>query len=623
MGRTAAVLVATATVLLVTGVVASVDWSTAAIHDPARALTLGPLEAFVADRSGLLPAFDRIELITFLVAGVASVVSGAVVWRFRPDALTGRLIVLAGLLWLASGIRRSSDPQLFTAGVVLTHTALPLAIQVALGYPTGRLRRRWEKWYIAGCWLVATFGIASEWLFFDPLSTSAVHPSTSHNLLLIRHIPALAVSIQLTVGIVTSAMAVALIWVLVSRWRSGTQPYRAEFAPVAIGALFAFVVFAAGLLMATHIHLPGPQNSWMLSLRNPTMALLPVVVAFVVSRYHFARAAIRSAMIEIGAAPISDGFVDALRRALRDPSLVLWTYSEKTDCYLDDDGVPKRLSHVPPSRGVTTLESNGVPVGAVVYDESLSAHPELLAAVHSAATLALEHERLRNELQARLIEVKRSRERIVTAGDIQRRRLERDLHDGAQQHLITARIHLSRAKQASDNPHVRELVEHGAAELRTALTELRNLARGVYPAALTDGGLPAALTSLAERTPLPVEIDDATGTRPPARIELAAYFIAAEAVTNACKHAEASHVEIRLRHDDAALRLDVRDDGRGGAALTTGGGLSGLSDRAIALGGTLTVDSPIGGGTTLTAVLPLADGDHRFLEPRHDRPNDR
>jgi signal transduction histidine kinase len=200
--------------------------------------------------------------------------------------------------------------------------------------------------------------------------------------------------------------------------------------------------------------------------------------------------------------------------------------------------------------------------------------------------------------------VQRSRERIVEAGDTQRRSIERDLHDGAQQHLIAARIHLSRAQHASGEPHVRELVAQGAAELQTALSELRNLARGVYPSVLTGGGLSAALTSLAERTPLPLEIVDTTTARPPARIELAAYFIAAEAVVNACKHADASYVEIHLHHDEVALRVEVRDDGRGGAEFTAGGGLCGLSDRALALGGSLTIESPPGGGTALAAEFP-------------------
>ncbi|HKS48950.1 MAG TPA: histidine kinase [Amycolatopsis sp.] len=535
--------------------------------------------------------------------------SGAVVMRFRPQARTGRLVLLAGLLWLASGLRRSADPMLFTVGVVLTYTPIPLLIQIGLGYPTGQLRRRWERWYVGGCWFLATAGVAGEWLFFDPRSARAVHASPSHNLLLVRDAPTIAVTVQFAVGVAAFALAVVLVGALVSRWRSGTRAYSAEFTPVAVGGLIGFAVFTAGLLIAANTPLTGPWIGWLLNLRSPTMALLPLVVAFAVSRNHFTRAAISSTVIEIGAAPISEGFGNALRRALRDPSLVLWTYSNKDGCYFDEDGRRRCLSQVPASRGVTTLGRNGVPFGAVIYDESLSAHPELLAAVRSATTLALEHERLRSELRARLSEAQRSRKRIVVAGDVQRRRIVRDLHDGAQQHLVASAIHLRRARQATEDPQVRDLIARGAAELKAALTELRNLAAGVYPAALADGGLAGALTSLAERTPLPVEIIDTTTTRLPTRIELAAYFIAAEAVTNACKHAQASHVRIRLRLADATLRLAVLDDGCGGAAFVPGGGLSGLSDRATTLGGTFTVDSPHGGGTSIAATLPCAEPD--------------
>ncbi|HJQ48746.1 MAG TPA: sensor histidine kinase [Amycolatopsis sp.] len=607
MRRIRAASVATATALLVVGVVAAADWSEGGRQDPARALTLGPLMAFVADRRGFLQPFGVTELIVFLVVGVTTVASGAVVVRSRPQAVAGRLILLAGLLWLASGLRRSDDPMLFTTGVVLTYTPIPLLVQIGLGYPTGRLRLRWERWYLGGCWLLATGGVAAEWLFFDPRSAPADHASASRNLVLVWADPALANAVQSAVGLVAFLLAVVLVVALVSRWSSSRRPYSSEFAPVAVGGLIGVVVFVAGLLLAANTRLGGPWIGWLLNLRSPTMALLPLVVAVAASRNHFTRAAVRSAVIEIGAAPISEGFGDALRRALRDPSLVLWSYSD--GCYHDEHGVPQDLADVPASRGVTALGRNGVPFGAVVHDGSLSAHPELLAAVRSGATLALEHERLRAELREQLSEVERSRERIVAAGDLQRHRIVRDLHDGAQQYLVASTIQLRRAQQAADDPRVRELIKCGADQIKVALAELRNLAAGVYPAVLADGGLAAALTSLAERTPLPVEIVDATTTRPPAHAELAAYFIAAEAVTNACKHARATHVEIRLGCDDAALRLEVRDDGCGGASVVDGGGLSGLSDRATTLGGTFTVDSPPGGGTAITVTLGCASQD--------------
>jgi signal transduction histidine kinase len=602
MRRSAVVLVAV-TALAVALVVAAVDWSPEAARDPARALLLGPLQAFAADRGELLPPFDRAELVVFLLTGVAGVFSGLVVWRLRPADLTARLIVGAGLLWILSGVRRSGDPALFTLGALLTHTALPIVVQIALGYPTGRLRRRWERRAVGGIWFLATAGVAAEWLFFDPRTAPSPHPSTSRNLLLIQDLPGLAAGIQVCVGSATAVAAVAVVCALVARWRAGSVPFRAEFVAIAVAAVLLFTLFATGLLMTTGAVLSGPADQWVLDLRSPAMALLPLTVAFVVTRYYLAHVAIGSAMIEIGTAPLSDGFVEALRRALRDPGLVVWTYSPTARTYLDETRAPRDLPSS--ARRVTTLESNGSPVGAVIHDESLSTRPELHAAVRSATTLALEHAHLRNELRAQLEEVRRSRERIVTAGNVQRRRIERDLHDGAQQHLVAADIHLGRAKRATDDPAVREMIADAAEELRRALTELRDLARGVYPTALAEGGLSEALTALAERTPLPVEITDRTRTRLPAHVELAAYFVAAEAVANACKHAQADHVEIHIDQDGAALRMRVRDGGVGGAVTIPGGGLHGLTDRAAALGGTLDIDSPPGGGTTVRAVFPL------------------
>lgn len=615
LGHKTVALITTITALLVIVVVASADWSEEAIHDPARALSLGPLGAFTADRSDILPAFSSNELLTFLLAGVATVASGVVVWKFRPDALTGPQIVLIGILWLIPGVRRSSDPALFTVGAVLTYAFVPLAIQTGLGYPTGRLKGWLERWCVGAVWFLGTIGVACEWLYFDPRAAPSTHTSTARNLLLIRNDLELAETLQLTVGIAAAVLSIMMLIVIAARWRSGTQRYRAEFAPIAAAGLFVFVLFASAMLMAaTGGAFPGEEHSWTFDLRNPTFALLPCVVAVVVARYHFAQVAIKSAMIEIGTAPIVDGFVEALSKALRDPNLVLWAYSEKEQRYIDERGMPRELTDVPAGRGVTTLERGGLPVGAVIHDETLSAQPELLAAVHSATTLALEHDRMRTELEAQLIEVQHSRERIVVAGDVQRRRIERDIHDGAQQHLLAAAIQLSRAKRATSDANVRALIEQGESKLQNTLTSLRDLARGVYPSVLTNSGLRAALNSLAERTMLlPVEIIDNLHARPPARIELAAYFVAAEAIANAQKYSDASHVEIHIRDDDATLRLEVHDAGCGGAEFTPDGGLSGLLDRVSALGGTLSVDSPPGAGTTLVAILPFdapANGDH-------------
>lgn len=603
--RTIAILmgVAACTAALIALVVYSVDWSEEALYDPARILLFGPREAFSAARNS--PIFGRVELALFLLAGVSFVASGLFTWSQRPRDLAGPLFVLAGFAWLIGGVRRSSDPTLFTTGAVLTNLYLPIMIPVLLGFPSGRLRRPWERWVVWGCWILAVFGVTAEWLFFDPRQVVAPHPSTSQNMLLIRHDPALADWIQLCVGACAFALGVVLIAVVIVRWRSGTAAYRSGFAPIMVLATIAGLCIL--WILATAVRFPGSLHGWTLNLRYLPIVLLPIAIAYGQARYRMARAAVGDAMVEIGAAPISAGFVEALRQALHDPTLALWTFDPEREGYIDETNTMRPLPVEESHRVATILERDGAPAAALVYDKHLRNEPQLLAAVRGAAELALDHERLRDDLQAQLAEVRHSRQRIVAAGDAERRRVERNLHDGAQQRLVVAALLLRRAQRAGDPDTRSDLMTRGAAELDTAIGELRELARGVFPPILAERGLTAALTALAERTPIAVSVHGALDPRPPQDIELAAYFIAAEAITNAAKHSGASRVEIEAGIKQGAVEVIINDNGCGGAQLTPGGGLCGLYDRSAALGGDLQVESPPGAGTVVTATLPVPD----------------
>ena len=228
--------------------------------------------------------------------------------------------------------------------------------------------------------------------------------------------------------------------------------------------------------------------------------------------------------------------------------------------------------------------------------------PALLEAAGSAARFALENERLQAELRAQLAELRESRARIVRAGDEERRRLERDLHDGAQQRLLGLGMALQLLQSHVDRAGGR-LLEETEAELRQALAELRELARGIHPAVLTDQGLAAAIRTLASRAPLPVEVEGCN-ERLPEPVETAAYFVVSEALTNIAKYAQASNARIRVDRTDGHAHVEVHDDGIGGADPQTGSGLRGLADRIAALNGQLEVESPQGGGTTITAEIP-------------------
>jgi signal transduction histidine kinase len=226
-----------------------------------------------------------------------------------------------------------------------------------------------------------------------------------------------------------------------------------------------------------------------------------------------------------------------------------------------------------------------------------------------ADLVAEENVRLDAELQARLDDLRESRARIVQAGDAARRKLERDLHDGAQQRLVglALDLRLAREKLEDDPEAAAAMLDDASAELARATEELRELARGIHPAVLSDRGLEAAVESLAKRAPLPVEIDASVDGRLPEPVEAAAYFVVAEALTNVVRHSGADRAEVGIRRDNGRLVVEVRDDGAGGAD-PTGSGLRGLADRVAALEGRLEVDDPAAGGTVVKADIPLRGG---------------
>jgi signal transduction histidine kinase len=256
------------------------------------------------------------------------------------------------------------------------------------------------------------------------------------------------------------------------------------------------------------------------------------------------------------------------------------------------------------------LEHDGQPLAALVYDPSLLEEPELVSSVSAAARLALENARLQAETRAQLAEVKESRKRIVAAADEERKRIERDLHDGAQQRLSALQMQLRTAQlrlaaSGAADPAVGALLESAVAEARSANEELRELVRGVYPPILTEDGLAAAVESLALRNPIPVELD-LVERRFPTQVEATAYFVTCESLNNVLKHANASSAVIRITETRGLLHVEVVDDGDGGAHPTAGSGLTGLSDRVEALGGRLRVESEPRLGTRVVAEIPCA-----------------
>jgi signal transduction histidine kinase len=286
---------------------------------------------------------------------------------------------------------------------------------------------------------------------------------------------------------------------------------------------------------------------------------------------------------------------------------VLAYWLPRFECYVDVEGRPVALPPAGSGRAATLVDHDGDRVAALVHDSALSYQPELLEVVCAAADLALEQERLQAELKAHAEEVAGSRARIVEAGDTARRRLERDLHDGAQQQLVALAmaLRLAEARIQSDPNAAEQLVASARADLEQSLAELRELARGIHPAVL-DHGLAVALDSLVARSAIPVSLAVKLEDRLPEPVEIAAYFVASEALANVGKYAQASAVTIKVSRDNGFAIIEIADNGVGGADDTRGSGLRGLADRVEAIGGHLQVVSPTGGGTVLTAEMPCA-----------------
>ena len=292
-----------------------------------------------------------------------------------------------------------------------------------------------------------------------------------------------------------------------------------------------------------------------------------------------------------------------LAEALEDPLAEIFLWISETGAYADTTG--ERLDELPhDERARGEIRRDDTPTAMLLHDPTLLERRDLLDGVLAAAALSIEMTRLRVEVRLQLAEVQASRARIVEAGYEERRRLERDLHDGAQQRLVSLGVQVRRL-QLSLPGEARILspaLDQIVAEVGAAIADLRQIAAGVRPARL-DEGLAAALRDLARTSPVPVDVE-AAGERAPASVEAAAYFVACEALTNAVKHGSPSKITVRAVQDNGTLHVTVADDGVGGAVVRRGSGLAGLRDRVAAHGGTLEIVSPNGDGTRVEAVIP-------------------
>jgi signal transduction histidine kinase len=421
------------------------------------------------------------------------------------------------------------------------------------------------------------------------------------NLLAVTSRPGLAEAVQ-NVQLLVLAAVNLLGVLLISRSRRGVG-----HAPPRLLALLAdsfslgLITFAA-LLVAGVFALPGFEQLRLVTFG--VLGLAPVAFLGALLDARLARSGVGGLLVELRDHPAAD-LRDPLARALRDPTLTLAYWLPQYGAWADQAGNPVPVPDPDPRRSVRVIDRDGEHVAALLYDRSLQDEDELVGAVSAAADMALENGRLQAELHARLQELHSSRTRVIEAGQRERQRLERNLHDGAQQRLVAVSLELAVLRERlSEDADASGRVDEMKREVALSLDELRDLARGLHPAVLSGHGLAVALDSLAARAPVPVRLSMDLRRRLPDAVEVAAYYVVSESIVNVGKHAGAASVTIDVRELDARLIVEIVDDGGGGADTEAGSGLRGLADRVEALNGRLRVWSPVGGGTRVRAEIP-------------------
>ena len=516
----------------------------------------------------------------YAATGLTYLVAGVVGWWLRPNNRTGPLLVAIGVTLFIGHFYGTGVPPLDVLIVALASVHNAILVALLLAYPSGRL----ASWFDRGIVVV----VAVTQVLGDLLTL--VRPGEE---------------ISTVTGLIIPFVIIGRI---AARWKAATPAARRTLAPV----VFASTVLLLGIVVA---QVPRALNAGqdVQDLVNyyfqfVTRGALPIAFLYGLLRLRMARSGVADVVVRLGDAPDPQRVRRVLSTALGDPSLQVVRWSRERGRFVDESGAPVELP-TGPERAVTMLQRDGEPLAALVHDPVLLEDPELVHSVSAALRLAVDNERLQAEVQSQLEEVRASRARIVEAGDAERRRVERDLHDGAQQRLVSLSLalRLARTKLGKNaDPQLEQALSAASAELSTALSELRELARGIHPAILTEAGLAPALQSLADRSTVPVEVRAELAQRFPAPVEATAYFLVSEALANAAKHANAGLVRVTAQPQDGELVVTIADDGTGGADPGAGSGLRGMQDRVAAVGGRVEITSRPSEGTTIVAHIPTA-----------------
>ncbi|HEV7647672.1 MAG TPA: histidine kinase [Actinophytocola sp.] len=539
---------------------------------------------------------DPADTALSVLGGFLFLGAGMVAQLLRPANRTGLLMVLVGIAFFAEDLQLSRTPAVFTLGLLLAHASTPLVVHLLLAFPHGRLTTRPARVITGAAYCaVLVFSVLAV-LFVD---RAAITPGLPDNLLLVAHLPVAGTVFGHAFDVVGVVVAVGVIASLLHRYLTGDRAFRVPITPALLVATIAAAASATGSALGS----TNPLHPLLTMIYQVAFCLWPLAFLLGALWVRPTQAALTDLLVAAQRPASAARLRATLAEVLRDPSLRLGLPAPD-GAFVGTDGDP-----VDPHDETALLLTghDGDAIGVLTRREAPWQDARLAAAAAALAGVVLDNQKLAAEASARLAEVHASRVRLVTAADDERRRVERDLHDGAQQRLVTVALGIELARRqvgACPDAELVALLDATAQGMSAAIDELRELARGIHPVLLTEAGLGPAVAELADRVPLPVHVSAADLLRLSAPVEATAYFVVAEALTNVLKHAAAGRVDVRLTVAADRLRVEVADDGVGGVAVTDGSGLGGLRDRVHALDGELTVHTEPGAGTTVTADIP-------------------
>jgi len=556
---------------------------------------LGAVAIFVLRLTSEFPGEEpglQAALLAWVV--LSYVFSGLIAWKRRPESRLGPLMIAAGFITSLSSLASTSAAATFTVGQTMDLIPFAVLIHVYLAYPSGRLGSALDRFLVGAAYFVAVGMQLIELMLggFRPDNVLAVvdEAPTAETL----------AKVQLTL---LAGIALVSAGVLLARRSAPGRLRRRSAALLVDTCVIALVMSAALLIMGAYF--VGPSFVTVQRITFVVLGLVPVAFLIALLDARLARSSVGDLLVELRAEPSHGDLHDLLAQALGDPSLELAYWLPQFGSWADPAGRAVSLPGADSGRAATIVERDGKPLAALIHDPALKDEPELLDAVSAAAAIALENARLQAELRARLEELEGSRVRVLEAGQQERKRLERNLHDGAQQRLIALSLELGMLEgKLADDPEARDRIGRAREEISVSLGELRDVARGLHPAVLTGHGLRVALESLAATSPIPVTLSVAVDDRLDEPVEVAAYYVVSESLANVAKHAGADEANVDVARHDGELVVEVLDDGVGGADSERGSGLRGLADRVEALGGRLRVWTPPGGGTRVRAEIP-------------------